>query len=171
MPENICHSCLGGILRGMQSTLNLLVSYNRWVWLVGRVNYRKEWSKSVLRLPFFSYSERHGLWNPRNQFWHPLFVFLPPSFLPILLLSQVPSSPLPPRPLWHLSLTFFPTRMCIRREGGLLNGHCKRSFPRFAGWPPIECGYYGILVIFLSIALVLLWFPTNRSSGWPAQPS
>ena len=91
---------------------------------------------------------------PRNQFWHPLFVFLPPS--------RPFSQSLRP-PLWHLSLTFSP-QMCIGRVA-----ICAVETEFFLHSPSN--------LQFLNVenpdfsdnsSLVLLWFPTSRYPVWPA---
>ena len=84
------------------------------------MSYRKEWRRSR----FYDCPSLVilGARNPpRNQFWHPLFVFLPPSHT----LSQ----PFPPFSPFMASFSYlFPYECAF---GGLLNGLCKRKFPHF----------------------------------------
>ena len=72
-----------------------------------RVNYRKEWSVSVGRRRFYDCPSLVILsGTPPNQFWHPLFVFLPPFH---------PFSQSLPFPLYGIFLLPFSLRMCIWR--------------------------------------------------------
>ena len=125
-----------------------------------RVNYRKEWSVSVGRRRFYDCPSLVILsGTPPNQFWHPLFVFLPP-FHPF---SQSPFSP------FMASFSYlFPYECAF---GGLLNGQCRRNnstfYLQFLG---LKCRKSRYLVT-LSMIHSLFYFDFRQAGTLADRPS